>query len=741
MPYTAEQARAAGASHWVSGVGWVGSPSASPPTSSQGSSANNGGQAAGARPAPSTPALTPAQVAEIQRAQGLPVQTFPARQVSTEIPKQTELQQTVSVMQRNWQAQNPEQHAQFVQQQAQGALNRNIVPGVSDVFIPASSAPQNPATRATRSEPGFNQQFIKSKTQYREEFRAPSAMEKLERNWAVKPTVLAGEIHQAAKGIAANAPLAIGLAGTAAAVALAPSAAIPILEATSPVTTPIFATLLGGSIAQKAKEGRTEGVLIDAAMLGGLMSGNILGARKMGTVQTGKTAATTFEPTVAKTLRVSDEVSGTASVSLGKKGDFTVISKSTDIGLKDSDWTTSQGIVRQDIFEKGKLIETRMFPTDIVSKTSKTGGITGNVKVRAEGSSVVREFDVKGSEKTVIKYETPSQKIEVSDFVLATGKKTGKPDPDFSPDGFVSYGERETRTPKVLQEPWADLVPKTPRIVKQGKPSSDVLDYLGETYAKKGEAGREFSVKAISDKVKPASSAGVETKGGFLGLDLKPEKGYQMYDKPVSSVSAIVGEKLMKETLLGLPERRVTVMQKQSSNMDFGLSFVGFSGSKLDLKAKPITQQASKTTESTKSDFSRLFMPQEQIPRQRQDPDFTLPSQEQGQQQRQITQLVPDLRVDTRQELAPPGGGGFDFSFPAPPIVPVPGLGFPDMGGGESRRKRRGRQFGTQKLAYTPSLVGILSGKTIKKAPKGSSGLGIRYPVAQKIGKRSAFVL
>jgi hypothetical protein len=97
---------------------------------------------------------------------------------------------------------------------------------------------------------------------------------------------------------------------------------------------------------------------------------------------------------------------------------------------------------------------------------------------------------------------------------------------------------------------------------------------------------------------------------------------------------------------------------------------------------------------------------------------------------------APASRQAQRQAQATPERPMLGSAFP---VAATGGRGLATgglLGGGTGEGKAKRQTFG-RGYEYKPSLAGIFSGKTIRKAPKGTlTGLEVRYPVARRRKKR-----
>lgn len=338
--------------------------------------------------------------------------------------------------------------------------------------------------------------------------------------------------------------------------------------------------------------------------------------------------------------------------------------------------------------EVSQMYETRVIEPKVF-ETTKIRRILGiEPKMLTEG----RTMETVGKRREVLSYDKLTGEGTVDRYNLRVTKITRQPNPQVSKT--QSFDVAISKTSEVIKGP------KTPEKTK------DAFMPSGNKPIRKTFTAKDFDT---------TTGKPVGGRGRKLALELETEK--------------VPEAKTMTESAMEKTGRRTgSVLGEQKTAQKTGFRSMVYAGtsSAILAKQKPGTKARSmlgmeyKTRQSQKQAFaisSAVAFGQPQRPAQAQRSALGF---RQAQAQKNAFGLASLQAGAFGTSLI----GGTKYK---PPVAPT-GFAGGDFGGGGS-----GRLTGERKYKYTPSLAGIVSGKTIGKAPTGSlSGLERRYPVKKR---------
>lgn len=399
--------------------------------------------------------------------------------------------------------------------------------------------------------------------------------------------------------------------------------------------------------------------------------------------------------------------------------------------------TTYEGTASQTTKIKGFNVDATKTVTSY--EIRQTGGLLQKMKIRQP--KVVGELT---GERTGVVYYTDTYGMGTGKFAF-TGKVAGKGvkarGQDFSISALeTSEGAVEGTTATVSRSAvkvgrkkgFSDTLSKTDF---KSKRLDDVGEFeLWATSEKSTSLGRSTVGKPELVKSEGASLSLFES-GSKPGIDIKPlkltsktetklaptPKGGQSQESITKALNKVKSGESPAVRLKPISElTKPTLVTATATKQELSLSETQTQ------KQKQVTFQGSKLGESMRTDLltgqSNAF------------DNLNIQQQTQTQLMGQLTATATRQRTATLQiEVAPSGspppiggllGGG------SSPILPKPTF---SLTGGRTNDKTGDKLIG-RGTSYKPSLGGLVSGKTIKEAPKGKlTGLEVRYPVMKKM--------
>ena len=223
------------------------------------------------------------------------------------------------------------------------------------------------------------------------------------------------------------------------------------------------------------------------------------------------------------------------------------------VDLKLAEWAKPQFVSKEQVGVRAGAL---------VSEKNALGVRAIDVTGKLKAGTTVTPFSASALSKKIGQetYRRPSVKVEKYS-VLTGGKALTTPKTIIAsnknvrtvggPGAATGSGIAIVKTPMPPQAPWADLKPKYLPFVRTKKPSSDVVGYLADTYAKKPSILPEkppVKIEAITPQIEviQPSKAGTATVSKLENVAL--------YDKPIEgeaisgAVSRAIGEASLGQT-------------------------------------------------------------------------------------------------------------------------------------------------------------------------------------------------